>query len=514
MPTFSVSYTVPSDETPGTGDYNELAIVTTEFLDRTFEAAFSAAPTSHAFTAIETYRVREETLLEFDAAGHFYIPGNVPFPVLLYTTLEECFATDCLDYYLEELQSMSDTNPFSKTTAVKFMGSNGAQSIEGSPQSPSGSKPSSMPKVEVHRNMRVIIMVLAGVGCCLLAALGFLWVYRSQPNRKRTVSKDGTRLQRTRTADEGTIVSESAYGTGCYGNDDGTGELDSVGAQTQRVGTRVAQEDLEDISLEDAYTDHISPDITPFKKGDEEAKRPKTFNMKEYEDYLARFDIDEGNALVMPSLQKDSEHSSNNTGNEIDGVEDCESEEQTTVHPELESWVDDRDACQIDLKVSTDRRPWRVKPSSSAAPAASTLFDIDFDEPVLSTEPNNQAPSNDFTGTQSRVDPVSLASHSELHELMDAPLSGDVSSSMTPSVNSAASREGQLEDAHSEDSLAKPVPGVGPLGTELVSESKVANESDKATDDATSLAMGIIGETYNYLQAISDEFDEEDLIGG
>jgi hypothetical protein len=514
MPTFSVSYTVRSDGTPGTGDYNELAIVTTEFLDRTFEAAFSAAPTSHAFSAIETYRVREETLIEFDAAGHFYIPGNVPFPVLLYTTLEDCFATDCLDNYLSELQSMSDTNPFSKTTAVKFMGSNREQSIEGSPQSPSGPKSPSTPKVEVKRNMRVILIILAGVGCCLLAALGFLWVYRSQTNRNRTVSKAGARLQRTRTADEGTSVSESVYGTGCYGNDDGTGDLDSVGAQTQRVGTRVAQEDLEDISLEDAYTDHISPDITPYKKGDDQAKRPKTFNMKEYEDYLARFDIDDGNALVMPSLHKESGHSSNNAGNESEGAEDCESEEWAAVQPELDTWVDDRQACQVDLKISSDRRPWRVKQSSSAAPATSTLFDIDFDEPVLSTEPNSQAPSNDFTGTKSGLDSASLGLQSELHELTDAPLCGDVSLPMTTSANSAASGEGQLEHAHSEVTPATAVPGVGALEKELVSESIVANESDKASDDSTSLAMGIIGDTYNYLQAISDEFDEEDLIGG
>jgi hypothetical protein len=120
---FAIRYIVKSDLALSAGDYNELAIVTTEFLDEKFGNAFLATPAEHAFTTVESYKIREPLVVEFHVSSHFYIPGEVPLISYMYETLEQQFDAESQAYYeyLSDLSIMSDTNPFSKTERIEII---------------------------------------------------------------------------------------------------------------------------------------------------------------------------------------------------------------------------------------------------------------------------------------------------------------------------------------------------------------------------------------------------------
>ena len=120
---YAIRYIVKSDRAPNAGDYNELAIVTTEFLDRKFAACFQATPAKHAFTTIESYRIREPLVVEFHASSHFYIPGEVPLMSYMYEKLEQQFdaQSQAQDEYMNDLSGMSDTNPFSTAERIEII---------------------------------------------------------------------------------------------------------------------------------------------------------------------------------------------------------------------------------------------------------------------------------------------------------------------------------------------------------------------------------------------------------
>ena len=117
---FSIRFWALSTNVPDAGDYNELAVDTTEFLDKTMENVFEDSPATHAFTTVNSYKVKETYVVEFAVTSSFYIPGDIPTPGFLFTEVEQAFTTGS-DAYIGILQDMSSTNPLATVYKIDFV---------------------------------------------------------------------------------------------------------------------------------------------------------------------------------------------------------------------------------------------------------------------------------------------------------------------------------------------------------------------------------------------------------
>ena len=75
---FSIRFWALSTNVPDAGDYNELAVYTTEFLDKTMENVFEDSPASHAFTTVNSYPDPVRRLMGYQSHGRFLgvYPGD------------------------------------------------------------------------------------------------------------------------------------------------------------------------------------------------------------------------------------------------------------------------------------------------------------------------------------------------------------------------------------------------------------------------------------------------------
>jgi hypothetical protein len=279
---FAIRYIVKSDRAPNAGDYNELAIVTTEFLDEKFAIVFAATPAKHAFTTIESYKIREPLVVEFHTSSYFYIPGEVPMVSYMYEKLDQQFdaQSQAQDKYMNDLSGMSDTNPFSKAERIEIIDNR-----------PASEGPNLMSGNSDEQKKRTLILVpvvvtvtffVMGLALCLLFC-------RRKDNAKAGEDDDNYYGKGMETTDnssyeEGTIeeythtVEAPAMlnpnGTQYYGDDPETVRyLNSIRESgLEEASKAFCSEALEEVSLDDVSVEDDSSEESEVLDGEDNSE--------------------------------------------------------------------------------------------------------------------------------------------------------------------------------------------------------------------------------------------------
>jgi hypothetical protein len=131
IPIFSLQFVVTSDENPADnlGNYNELQVVTEEYLGKRFDEVLTDTPALHKYTTVSVQKTSNPFIVDVTATTNFDIPGEVPTYDYLSGQVKRAFEllADAADQYetdynsyLNELSQMSDTNPFQSTVDIVF----------------------------------------------------------------------------------------------------------------------------------------------------------------------------------------------------------------------------------------------------------------------------------------------------------------------------------------------------------------------------------------------------------
>jgi len=180
IPSFTLKFTVedPSPENPpNLADYNELSDVSEEYLDGFFQSVFEDLKVMHHGTVV-FLMVNEEDpyTVEYQVTLEFEIPGEVPTINFLINSLQDALETDTSQaFFIADLSSMSETNPFSKTASIKVVSRPPVAAAE---MGPGGEK---KPGIMEHvAKNTLLISLLASTGCVILIGAAIMW------RRKRT----------------------------------------------------------------------------------------------------------------------------------------------------------------------------------------------------------------------------------------------------------------------------------------------------------------------------------------
>jgi hypothetical protein len=182
VPDFAISYVIDSSrrsETLQEADYNELSVVSEEFLDRMFRSVFEDLAVEHHDTAAYAL-IDEDTpfLVSFRVTLDFVVPGEIPTVQFLIDRVQESFEEDASrTTYLLDLSTMSETNPFSATTSFSLITGSGNTS-NGIVGRPGGSNQPPMVFTDngVMSKKTVMVTSLSCIGFLILLLVGFLWV--------------------------------------------------------------------------------------------------------------------------------------------------------------------------------------------------------------------------------------------------------------------------------------------------------------------------------------------------
>jgi hypothetical protein len=255
-PLFAMKYEVSSNEAPSAGDYNELVIVTKEFFDGYFSSLFEDYSANYAYTTITTYKVRESFVVEYNLLTTFYIPGEVPTIPFLYIMLEKSLESQSssMEKYLDDLATMSETNPFSTTATIDLIDSRADLNIgpPGQPDLPSGGDTDG--KEKTHRAM---LPVVIGSGCLALVLASFFWIRRNrdggghEDSEKKNIG--GQQNLDNESIDEPTVFSGSDYATQPYGDDERLTYVNSANEYSGKGdGSTLSRtiSNIEEVSLE------------------------------------------------------------------------------------------------------------------------------------------------------------------------------------------------------------------------------------------------------------------------
>lgn len=132
IPIFSLEFVLTSEENPADhlGNYNELQIVTEEYLGRRFEEILSDTPAALKFTTVSLQTTTDPLIVDVRTTINLHIPGEVPKFDFLSAHAKKAFEvvddkktpyySTNFTAYLEELSLMSDTNPFQSTVKVIY----------------------------------------------------------------------------------------------------------------------------------------------------------------------------------------------------------------------------------------------------------------------------------------------------------------------------------------------------------------------------------------------------------
>jgi hypothetical protein len=187
VPDFGISYVIGRSrraETPQEADYNELSVVSEEFLGRMFGSVFEGLAVGHFGTAAYA-SINEDTpfLVNFRVTLDFSVPGEIPTVQFLIDRVQESFETEASrTAYLLDLNTMSETNPFSATTSFSLITGSGDTNsgIDGN------NKPSGVFTDHGFQGKKhVMITFLSGIGFLILILAGFLWVKGSKKPKFR-----------------------------------------------------------------------------------------------------------------------------------------------------------------------------------------------------------------------------------------------------------------------------------------------------------------------------------------
>lgn len=175
IPSFTLKFTVedPSPENPpNLADYNELSDVSEEYLDGFFQSVFEDLKVMHDGTVV-FLMVNEEDpyTVEYQVTLEFQIPGEVPTINFLINSLQDALEKDTSQaFFISDLSSMSETNPFSKTVSIKVVSRPPVAAAEMGPGG--GKKPGIMEHVGKNT---LLISLLAGMGCVVLVGAAIVW---------------------------------------------------------------------------------------------------------------------------------------------------------------------------------------------------------------------------------------------------------------------------------------------------------------------------------------------------
>ena len=195
IPDFSISYNIPStrsSEIPGDGDYNELSVVSEEFLDRSFKSVFEDMAVGHFGTAAYAM-INTDTpfTVDFRVTLEFGVPGEVPTVQFLLARLGEAFDREASSQqYLFDLNAMSTTNPFSATTSFTLIAKTNSDQgtvAGGLTGGPGSNRPPMVSNTNDDKRlstMHVIIIILSVVMFLTLCLLGYLWYTGRDGGRK------------------------------------------------------------------------------------------------------------------------------------------------------------------------------------------------------------------------------------------------------------------------------------------------------------------------------------------
>lgn len=181
VPDFAISYVIVGSrkaEVPQEADYNELSVVSEEFFDRMFVSVFEDLAVGHFGTAVYAL-INEDTpfLVSFRVTLDFAIPGEVPTVQFLIDRVREAFERESSrTTYLFDLNTMSETNPFSATTSFSLIAGS-ENSSDGVVGGPGSNKPPDVSSDDgVMTKKHVMITFLSGIGFLIVVSAGFLWV--------------------------------------------------------------------------------------------------------------------------------------------------------------------------------------------------------------------------------------------------------------------------------------------------------------------------------------------------
>jgi hypothetical protein len=263
IPLISIRYSVTSRSSPDVddGNYNELAVVTAEYLDEHFTTLFEDSPAHHAFTTVRLHKTGEPLSVDIQVGSNFIIPGEVPTLPFMFEKIQQAFEGTQLLGYLEELSEMNSNNPFSSTTSIELM-TQLPDHISGN--GPPSTKPRA--PVAVARKKSVMVPFLTGVGFLVLVIVGFLWVRKMRGDKdidsSHQASLDEEDQSRTMNAnDEEKGFTTAHYTTQVYGPDDETLRyLNSIRERYSKEDDAKSSRstDLEDVSLDDDYSEEAS----------------------------------------------------------------------------------------------------------------------------------------------------------------------------------------------------------------------------------------------------------------
>jgi hypothetical protein len=126
---FGIQFTTTSQGIPGSVDYNEVALLTDEYLKKYFTFIFEQTifTTLNNFLTIfisGSFVFGQPIQMDFESTG-FFDPSSSTLPTVddLDTLLREAFVGKNMDAYLLELNSLPTRNLFSTTTSVTFTAS-------------------------------------------------------------------------------------------------------------------------------------------------------------------------------------------------------------------------------------------------------------------------------------------------------------------------------------------------------------------------------------------------------
>lgn len=188
VPPFTLEYTIDGKmgrSTPTEGDYNELSVVSEEFLDSVFRAVFEDLEVTHDATRVFVLLGNDEPFtVDFKARLDFVIPGEVPTVGFLIDRIRESFERDASSAsYLFDLNAMSETNPFSSTTSFRLVD----RAIPSSLNDGEGGTSSKDSTTESSKKKYVLITVCASIGFLILLGILFLW--RRQTPKLSTINE-------------------------------------------------------------------------------------------------------------------------------------------------------------------------------------------------------------------------------------------------------------------------------------------------------------------------------------
>lgn len=173
---------------PQEGDYNELSVVSEEFLDSIFRSVFEDLQVRHDVTRVFLKLDENEPFtVDFEVSLDFIIPSDIPTVGFLIDRIREAFERDASSAsYLFDLNEMSETNPFAAATSFNLVEHSaapaaGVNSEQGEPQDGDSSAS------EDSTTKYVMIALIVVIGFLVLSALAFLWL---RDHRSKSLSEE------------------------------------------------------------------------------------------------------------------------------------------------------------------------------------------------------------------------------------------------------------------------------------------------------------------------------------